>query len=133
MKVFISYTEISALIKAKTKLTNTISHIYSDKISIKIIPHQGIGEIYADLHFYYSPTGDLSLSINSDYPGVESLVNGITTILSNNASIFPFIDFSTKHIKISLPKIPKLGNIFASVSISSLEATTNGFNLILNL
>ncbi|MBE6246787.1 MAG: hypothetical protein E7110_05585 [Bacteroidales bacterium] len=133
MKIFISYTEISNIIKAKTKLANTLSYISSDKINIKIIPHQNIGEIYADMLFYYSPTGDLSLSINSDYPGVESLVNGITTILSNKADIFPFINFSTKHIKICLPKIPKLGNIFASVSISSLEATPNGFNLIFNL
>lgn len=133
MTATISYSEISTLLNKLIKFTFSISYLSSDKIRIRFTPHKLIGQIYADLRFYLDPSGELSVSIDSDSPGVESIISGLTTMMATKQNAFPYLHFSTQHIKVNLNKLPQLTNILKNVSLSACNANSCGLNLTINL
>ena len=133
MTATISYSEISTLLNKLIKFTFSISYLSSDKIRIRFTPHKLIGQIYADLRFYLDPSGELSVSIDSDSPGVESIISGLTTMMATKQNAFPYLHFSTQHIKVNLNKLPQLTNILKTVSLSACNANSCGLNLTINL
>lgn len=133
MTASISYSEISTFLKKHTKIAFSLSYISSDKIRIKFTPHQLVGQIYADVRFYLDPSGEFSLSINSDSPGVGSIISGLTTMMATKQNAFPYLHFSAQHIKVNLNKLPQLTNILKSVSLSSCNANSCGLNMTINL
>lgn len=133
MTATISYSEISTFLNKHTKMAFSLSYISSDKIRIKFTPHKLIGQIYADLRFYLDPSGEFSLSIDSDSPGVGSIISGLTTLMATKQNAFPHLHFSCQHIKVNLNKLPQLTNILKTVSLSACYANSCGLNLTINL
>lgn len=133
MTATISYSEISTLLNKLIKFTFSISYLSSDKIRIRFTPHKLIGQIYADLRFYLSPSGELSLSLDSDSPGVGSIISGFTTMMATKQNAFPYLHFSAQHVKVNLHKVPQLTNILKTVSLYTCNANTSGLNLTINL
>ena len=133
MTASISYSEISALLNKHIKIVFSLSYVSSDKIRIKFTPHKLIGQIHADLRFYLDSSGELSLSVESDSPGVESIISGITTMMATKQNAFPFLQFSTKYLKVNLNKLPQLTNILKSVSLSACNANSCGLSLTISL
>lgn len=133
MTASLSYSEISAFLNKYIKIAFSLSYISSDKIRIKFTPHKLIGQIYADLRFHLDPSGELSLSVESDSPGVGSIISGLTTIIATKQNAFPYLNFSSQHIKVNLNKLPQLTNILKTVSLSTLIANSCGLNLTMFL
>ena len=80
-----------------------------------------------------SPEGEVSLAAEGGSPGVDSIISGITTMMTGKTSPLPYLVFSGKHVKINLAKIPQLSKLFYVVSSPSLTATANGLKITVNI
>lgn len=133
MEAFISYSEISAYLNKKVNMGFSFSFISSDKLRISFSPHKLIGQVSADVRFFMSPEGEVSLAAEGGSPGVDSIISGITTMMTGKTSPLPYLVFSGKHVKINLAKIPQLSKLFYVVSSPSLTATANGLKITVNI
>ena len=133
MTASISYSEISAILNKHIKMAFTLSYVSSDKIRVQFTPHKLIGQISVDLRFYLSSPGELSLSLDSSIPGVDSIISGITTFMATKSYAFPYLQFSSNYFKVKLHKIPQLTNILRTISLQSVRANSSGLNLTITL
>ena len=133
MKLSLSYSEISALLNSKTKMSFTLSYQTADRIRVTFIPHSMIGQISIDMRFHVYPSAVLGFALASTTPGVNSIVSGFLSLLANRPNAFPYIDFSEKVVKVDLKKIPQLSGAFKMISISSIDATSSGLTLNVNI
>lgn len=133
MKLSLTYSEISALLNSKTKMSFTLSYQTADRIRVTFIPHSMIGQISIDMRFHVYPSSVLGFALASSTPGVNSIVSGFLSLLANRPNAFPYVDFSEKVVKVDLKKIPQLSGAFKMISISSIDATSSGLTLNVNI
>lgn len=133
MKASISYSEVSAILKKILNVQFSISYLSGDMIRVVFVPHELIGQIYVDLRFFLDTSGVLTLLVDSDSPGVNSIISGVMAMMSTKPNVFPYLRFDFPYVRVSLNKIPQLKSVLEMVSLSALVASPNGLSLNIDM
>lgn len=130
MIIDITYKELEDLIKSSTKIPVKIACLSGDKLQLTCTPHPLIGEIRLNVNYFYQPFScSMNLIIQGVTPGVDSIIDGLTTLLFSGGSKWPFLSFSHSYFTLYLKQIPQLRSILDNISVKAITATPYSLSL----